>query len=173
MPRGERIGESGGMNLKTFLLVPAAALALAAAGCGDDDKSTDTGASSNPPAQQQSTESQSTPAPAPASDAPAGGEDAIKQVVLDYTFEGDCDTMTDKFLETQAFTGDTRKERCDYFEKTFQTPQYKESDVKFRKVSVNGDKATVVIGSDIANIETEYSLVAEGGQWKLDEFDLQ
>ena len=161
------------MNLKTFLLVPAAALALVAAGCGDDDKSSETGASSNPPAQQQSTPSQSTPAPAPASDAPAGGEDAVKQVVLDYTFKGDCDTMTDKFLETQAFIGETRKERCDYFEKAFQKPQYKESDLKFRKVEVSGDKATVVVGSDIANITTEYSLVTEDGRWKLDEFDIQ
>jgi hypothetical protein len=159
------------MNLKTFLLVPAAALALAAAGCGDDDKSSDNGASANPPVQQQSTASQSTP---PASqDAAAGGEDAVKQVVLDYTFKGDCDTMTDKFLETQAFLGETRKERCAYFEKTFQKPQYKESDLKFRKVEVSGEKATVVTGSDLANITTEYSLVTEGGQWKLDEFDIQ
>jgi hypothetical protein len=162
------------MNLKTFLVVPAAALVLVAAGCGsDDDKSSDKSASSNPPAQQQTTATESTPAPAPATDAPAGGEDAVKQVVLVYTFKGDCDTMTDKFLETQAFIGETRKERCAYFEKTFQKPQYKESDVKFRKVAVSGDKATVVIGSDIANVETEYSLVAEGGQWKLDEFDIQ
>jgi hypothetical protein len=168
-----RFGEDGAMNLKTFLLVPAAALALVAAGCGDDDKSSDNGASANPPAQQQSTESQSTPPASTDAPAPAGGEDAVKQVVLDYTFKGDCDTMTDKFLETQAFVGDTRKERCDYFEKSFQKPQYKESDVKFRKVSINGDTATVVIGSDIANIETEYSLVTEGGQWKLDEFDIQ
>ena len=155
------------MNITRFLIVPAAALALLAAGCGDDDKSNDNGTSANPPA--QSTASQETPAPT----ADAGGEDAVKQVVLDYTFKGDCDTMTDKFLETQAFIGETRTERCDYFEKTFQKPQYKDSDLKFRKVSVNGDKATVVVGSDIANIETEYSLVAEGGQWKLDEFDLQ
>ena len=155
------------MNLKTFLVVPAAALALVAAGCGsDDDKS-----SSEPAAKKPATEQTTTAAQAPADD--AGGEDAVKQVVLDYTFKGDCDTMTDKFLETQAFIGETRKERCDYFEKTFQKPQYSESDLKFRKVAVNGDKATVVVGSDIANIKTEYSLVTENGEWKLDEFDIQ
>ena len=161
------------MNLKTFLVVPAAALALLAAGCGDDDKKSDTGASSTPPTQQQSTASQQTP-PASTQEAPAaGGEDAVKQVVLDYTFKGDCDTMTDKFLETQAFIGETRTERCDYFEKAFQKPQYSEDDLKFRKVAIAGDKATVVTGSDIANIETEYTLVNQGGQWKLDEFDIQ
>ena len=152
------------MNLKTFLLVPAA-LALVAAGCGgDDDKKSET-SSQNPPAQQQSTSE------APASD--AGGEGAVKQVVLDYTFKGDCETMTDKFLEQQAFIGDNRQERCDYFEKTFQKPQYKESDVKFRALHVNGDKATVLIGSDIANVKTEYTLVNEGGQWKIDAYDIK
>jgi hypothetical protein len=162
------------MNLKTFLVVPAAALALVAAGCGSDDDKKSEPAASSTPTQQQSTASQSTPSTpseAPAGD--AGGEDAVKQVVLDYTFKGDCDTMTDKFLDTQAFIGETRKEKCDYFEKQFQKPQYSEDDLKFRSVKINGDKATVVIGSDIANVETEYSLVTEGGQWKLDEFDIQ
>jgi len=157
------------MNLKTFLLVPAAALALVAAGCGDDDKSSDNGASANPPAQQESTASQSTPAPAPASDAPAGGEDAVKQTILDWTFKGDCDLMTDKFLEAQAFVGDTRQERCDFFQKAFQKPQYKESDVKFRKITVTGDKAVATVGSDLANITTDYHLIATGGKWQIDE----
>ena len=135
------------MNLKTFLVVPAAALALVAAGCGsDDDKSSDKPASANPPAQ-----------------------DAVEQTVLDWTFKGDCDLMTDKFLEAQAFVGDNRKERCDYFEKAFQKPQYKESDVKFRKVSVTGDKAVATVGSDIANVTTDYHLVATGGKWRIDE----
>ena len=160
------------MNLKTFLLVPAAALALFAAGCGDDEKKSEPAAQSTP-AQTQSTASQKPADTAPAEAPAAGGEDAVKQVVLDFTFKGDCDTMTDKFLDTQAFVGETREEKCDYFEKQFQKPQYSESDVKFRSVQIDGDKATVVIGSDIANITTEYSLVTEGGQWKLDEFDIQ
>ena len=53
------------------------------------------------------------------------GEDAVKEAVLKWTFEGDCDLMTDKFLEAQAFVGDTREERCDFFEKAFVEPQYK------------------------------------------------
>src|SRR3954453_23319400 len=110
----------GAMNLKTILLVPAVGLALVAAGCGSgDDKSTDKASSP---------------------------QDAAKQAVLDWTFKGDCDLMTDKFLEAQAFIGDDRKERCDYFEKAFHKPQYQESDVKFRKVTVTGDKAVVTVG---------------------------
>jgi len=135
------------MRMTRLIVIPAAALALLAAGCGDDENKSEPAASNT-------------------------GEDAVKQTVLDFTFEGDCDTMTDKFLETQAFIGETRKERCDYFAKTFQKPQYKESDVKFRKVEVTGDKAVVTIGSDLANITSDYTLVAAGGKWQIDEVDI-
>jgi hypothetical protein len=37
--------------------------------------------------------------------------DAVKQTILDWTFEGDCDLMTDKFLEAQAFAGDMADRR--------------------------------------------------------------
>jgi hypothetical protein len=145
-----------------LLTAPAVALALVAAGCGDDEKKGDTGTAAPPSTAKEPVR------PAPA-DAPGGGEDAVKQTILDWTFKGDCDLMTDKFLEQQAFIGDNRKERCDYFEKVFQKPQYSESDVKFRKVAVTGDKATATVGSDISNITSDYTLVAEGGQWKIDE----
>jgi len=158
------------MNLKTPLLVTAAALTLVAAGCGDDENNNEPAAQSTA-AQAQTSTGQEPVNPAP-EEAAAGGEDAVKQVVLDFTFKGDCDTMTDKFLDTQAFIGETRAEKCDYFEKQFQKPQYKESDLKFRKVEINGDKASVVIGSDIANVQTEYKMLAEDGQWRIDEFDI-
>lgn len=155
---------------QTCLAAPAVALALLAAGCGEDDEGGDTSAAQSTPT---TTEAPATTAPEePQGDTPAGGEDSAKQVILDYTFKGSCETMTDKFLETQAFVGDTRQERCDYFEKSFQKPQYSEDDVKFRKVEVSGDTASVVVGSDIANVEAEYKLVAEGGQWKIDEVDI-
>lgn len=147
------------MHITRILIVPAAALALFAAGCGDDDKST-AGTQAQP--QQKASSSN----PAPAND--AGGEDAVKEAVLKWTFEGDCDLMTDKFLEAQAFIGDTREERCDFFKKAYTKPQYKESDVKFRKVTVNGNTAVATVGSDIANITTDYHLVNQGGSWKID-----
>ena len=154
-----------------WLALPAVALALVA-GCGGDDEGGGDTAAQPTPTTTQSPETATTAPEEAAGDTPVGGEDAAKQVILDYTFKGDCDTMTDKFLDTQAFSGETRAEKCELFEKTFQKPQYSEDDVKFRKVEVSGDTAKIVVGSDIANVEAEYTLIAEGGQWRIDEFDL-
>ena len=150
-----------------LLAVPAAALALLAAGCGsDDDKKSESASSGSQPAQSSTAQDPVKPAP---QNADAGGDDAVKETILTWTFEGKCDVMTDKFLEQQAFVGDNRQERCDYFEKQFAKPQYKESDVKFRKVQITGDKALVTVGSDLATLTSDYHLVNEGGQWKIDE----
>ena len=156
---------------QAWLALPAVALALLAAGCGDDEGGDDTAAQTTPATTETTTQSTTAPQEA-AGDTPVGGEDAAKQVVIDYTFKGSCETMTDKFLDTQAFSGETREEKCEFFEKTFQKPQYSEDDLKFRKVEVSGDTASVVVGSDIANVESEYKLIAEGGQWRIDEFDI-
>jgi hypothetical protein len=131
----------GGMTNRIAL--PLTILALLIAGCG--------GGSDSPRA--------------------TGPDAAVKEALLKWTFEGDCDSMTDKFLEQQAFIGDTRQERCDYLEKTFQKPQYSEDDLKFRSVKVAGTKATVVVGSDIASITTTYTLLQQGGKWRIDEAD--
>lgn len=160
---------------RKWLALPIAALALAAAGCGGDDETNDEQAATTAPTTAETTTAAEPDKPAP-EEAPAGdpgGEDAVKQAVLDYTFKADCNTMTDKFLDTQAFSGETREEKCDFLEKTFQKPQYSEDDVKFRKVEIKGDKATVTIGSDLANIQTDYLMVAEGGQWRIDDFDIK
>jgi hypothetical protein len=117
-------------------------LALLVAGCGGGDNSKTTA---------------STP------------DQAVKGAILKWTFEGDCNSMTDKFLEEQAFIGDNRQERCDYLKKTFQKPQYSEDDLKFRSVKLAGPKATVVIGSDISNITTTYTLLQQGGTWRIDD----
>src|SRR3954447_18996124 len=135
------------MTIPRFMILPAVASALLAAGCGDDQKS-----ATQPHPQ-------------------ASGEDAVKDTVLKWTFEGDCDLMTDKFLEDQAFIGDTRQERCDFFAKAYTKPRYKESDVKFRKVAVTGNTAVATVGSDIANVTTDYHLVATGGKWQIDSGD--
>ena len=146
------------------LAAPAVALALVAGGCGGGDDETKSEQPVKPPP---------TGAPREAAGAPpAGGEDAVKKTILDWTFEANCDLMTDKFLEEQAFVGDTRAERCKYFEDTFQKPQYSESDVKFRRIEINGDKAVATVGSDIANVEADYMLVADGGGWKIDAVEL-
>jgi hypothetical protein len=99
----------------------------------------------------------------------SGPEQAVKDTVLSWTFEGNCDAMTDKFLDDQAFFGDTREERCAYLMKTFQKPRYSEDDLKFRSIKVTGAKATVVVGSDISNITSTYTLVQQGGKWRIDD----
>ena len=98
-------------------------------------------------------------------------EQAVKATILKWTFEGDCDTMTDKFLDQQAFIGDNRQERCAYLEKTFQKPRYSPDDLKFRSVRIAGSKATVVVGSDISNITSTYTLLSQGGKWRIDDAD--
>lgn len=145
------------------LCVAAACAALALSGCGGDD---DEGGGDQPAASAPTT-TQGAP-----SAGGAGGEDAVKQTIIDWTFEGKCDLMTDKFLEEQAFVGDNRAERCKYFEDSFQKPQYSEDDVKFRKVEVKGNKATATVGSDISNVEADYTLVQQDGKWVIDEVSL-
>jgi hypothetical protein len=134
-------------NTPRALAVAATALALALAGCGGGD---DRGGSGRPA---------------------ATGEQAVKDTILKWTFEGDCDTMTDKFLEQQSFIGDNRQERCAYLTKTFEKPRYSPDDLKFRSVKVAGPRATVVVGSDISNIESTYTLLSQGGRWRIDEAD--
>ena len=99
----------------------------------------------------------------------SGQQQAVKDAILSWTFEGNCDAMTDKFLDDQVFFGDTRAERCAYLAKTFQKPRYSEDDLKFRSIKVTGPKATVVVGSDIASITTTYTLLQQGGKWRIDD----
>jgi hypothetical protein len=156
------------MKFPQMLTTIAVVGVLAFAGCGDDD-SDNNGSASTAGAPTQ-TGGQT---PTDGGQTPAGGEDAVNDAILKWTFEGSCDVMTDKFLEEQSFIGDSREERCDYFQKAYVKPQYSEDDLKFRSVQVSGDTATVVVGSDIANIESEYKLVNDGGTWKIDEAGLK
>ena len=149
------------------------ALALALAGCGGDDDGNDepSGSTTSQPSAQS--------APAEETEPPAqsSGEDreAVQEVVKRWMLEGDCDLMTDKFLEEQLLgLGDNRKERCDLFEKQHQKPQYGEDDIKITDVQVTGTKATLVVGSDNApDITSKYSLVKTGDQWQIDVAELQ
>jgi hypothetical protein len=99
-------------------------------------------------------------------------EQAVKNTILDWTFKQDkCPYMTDKFLEAQAFIGETRAARCEYLKKTFSPPRYSKDAVKFRKVQVSGTTATAVIGDDFSNVEATYKLVKTGDRWMIDEAD--
>jgi hypothetical protein len=152
------------------------ALALAVAGCGDDDDSKDEPAGTT--TAQTTTEAQpptTTEAEPPPAEATEEDKKAVEEAVVDWTFEGKCELMTDKFLEDQLLgLGETREERCDLFEKQHQKPQYSEDQMKITDVKVTGNKASLVVGSDIApDIKSKYDLVKTGDQWQIDAAELQ
>ena len=160
-------------QLATAILV---VMSLVAAGCGDDDNDEPAGttAAESTQAEPSTVTAPETTVTTPAE--PSGDdEEAVKEAVIKWTFEGDCDYMTDKFLEDQLLgLGDNRKEKCDLFEKQHTKPQYSEDDLKIEDVQVTGTKATLIVTSDMApDIKSKYSLVKNGDQWQIDSADLQ
>jgi hypothetical protein len=142
-----------------------AAIAVAAllllAGCGDDDNETTSAATT-------------TPAPAPTGATGDSGADdaAIQDAILGYLLEGDCETMSDQFLEDQTFVTDGREQACAAFEELFTPPAYTAEDVVISDIEVDGDKATAVVGDNISNVEATYELTNVDGQWQIDSVDL-
>jgi hypothetical protein len=163
-------------SLFTLLAVFTSALALVAAGCGDDEEETN-----DQPAATTQTQAQPQPGTTTQEAPPAeqGGseedKEAVQDVVVEWTFEGKCELMTDKFLEDQLLgLGDNRQERCDLFEKQHQKPQYSEDDIKFEDVKVTGTKASLIVTSELApNIKSRYDLVKTGDQWQIDAAELE
>jgi len=102
----------------------------------------------------------------------SGPEGAVKEAILTHLLEGDCDVMTDAFLEDQAIFGDTREENCELFENTFVEKQYTADDVKITDVEITGSKAMAVVGDDFSNIESTYTLVKEDRKWRIDAAEL-
>jgi hypothetical protein len=147
---------------------------VAAAGCGDDDSGDEPTATTTTQTAPSTAEEPTTTETAPAQ----GSEDdekAVEETVIKWTFEGDCDLMTDKFLEEQLLgLGDNRQERCDLFEKQHQKPQYSEDQVKIEDVKVTGTKASLIVTSELApDIKSKYDLVKSGDQWQIDAAELQ
>ena len=161
------------MKLLTALLV-SFALVFAVACGDDDDKKDEPAATTTTPSStaQEPASTETTPAPAEASEE---DEEAVKDAVIKWTFEGDCDLMTDKFLEAQLLgLGENRKERCDLFEKQHQKPQYSEDDMKLEDIQVTGTKASLIVTSELApDIKSKYDLVKTGDQWQIDAAELE
>jgi hypothetical protein len=163
------------MKLLTALLL--SFTLIAAAGCGDDEDEKEPAATTpgttqtTPSTAEEPTTTETTP---PAESSPED-EEAVQETVVKWTFEGDCDLMTDKFLEDQLLgLGENRKERCDLFEKQHQKPQYSEDDIKFEDVKVTGTKASLIVTSEIApDIKSRYDLVKTGDQWQIDAAELE
>lgn len=130
--------------MRRAILLLAAALAILAVGCGGDDSTS-----------------------ADADDDQA----AIESTINTWLFEGDCDVMTDKFLQAQTFESDPDK-ACDLFETAFAEPLYSEDDVEITDVQVVGDKATAVVGGGGSDITSTYTLVRVDGEWRIDAAEL-
>ena len=122
-------------------------LAFALAGCGGDDNGGNGGGGRSP------------------------DEQAIREAVIGFLIQGDCDTMTDKFVEAQTFQDD-RAQGCEQFESGFQEPQYDADDVEITNIRVEGTRASATIGDDFSNVEAEYRFVKQGDRWRIDEVDL-
>jgi hypothetical protein len=143
-------------------LLASGAVALTA--CGGDDESTT--------AAVPSTTTTSTGATGVTGEVVVAEDAAeIEDTVKTWLLEGDCDVMTDQFLEHQTFQQDPEK-ACDAFEQSFSPPQYGEEDIVVSDIAVNGAKATATVGDKVTGVESTYHLVNEDGTWKIDSADI-
>ena len=92
-----------------------------------------------------------------------------------WMLEGDCELMTDRFLESQLLgLGKDRGERCEIFEKQHTRPRYGEEDIQITDVEVSGTRASLVVGSENApDIKSKYDLVQQGDRWRIDAAELE
>jgi hypothetical protein len=154
------------------LVLCIAALAAIAAGCGSDD-STSTEA--------EATAATATSTGATTSTTSDGSDlDAIETTIKTWLTEGDCDLMTDKFLEEQTFN-DNPTEACKTFEASFSPPAYSADDIDVTDIEYVNDKATAIVGGGPEGVSvtaggeevsSKYTLVNEDGTWKIDSAEL-
>jgi hypothetical protein len=162
------------------LAIATTALALFVAGCGGDDEENGSAAdSTTPTTESQPAAAQTAPAETTGTAEAQGGgpvseddQTAIRETLVTWILEGPCELMSDKFLEEQAFVGDTREERCEFFRQSFTKPQYGEDDIVTSGFKVDGDSASAVISDHISNVETTFNLIREDGEWVIDGTDL-
>lgn len=132
--------------MKLRLLTAAWVLPLALTGCSDDGD--DTGGGSDEPTETLPAE-----------------EAAVRDALVASFFDPSCDLRTEEYLLEKAFLSDTAEEACDEHTQAWIEPQYDEDDVLVSDISINGDVATAVVGSDIANVTTTYELMLVDGNW--------
>lgn len=142
----------------TTLLV---ALVALASGCGDDSEEP-TGSTST-----ATTTSTSTGAAGASTELSAADRSAIERTIKTWLLQGECDLMTDTFLEDQTFIG-RREEACKTFETIFTKPSYGSSDIAITEIEAAGGEATALVGDDSSEITSEYELVQENGTWLID-----
>lgn len=155
-------------------------LVLFVAGCGGDDEEAERAdGTPTPTAESQPAPTETTDTEITETEGEDGGraaspdeEAAIRETLVTWLLEGPCEVMSDKFLEEQAFTGDTREERCEAFRTAYTKPQYGEDDIVTKDYTVDGDRASAVVADHISNVETTFNLIREDGKWVIDGTDL-
>jgi hypothetical protein len=127
------------------LLVPALVLPLLLAACGDSDEDP-----------QESDAASETLPP---------DEAAVRDALVASFFDPSCDLLTEEYLLEKALLSDTAEEACDEHMQSWVEPQYDEDDVLITDIEIDGDIATAVVGSEIADITTTYELMQVDGAW--------
>lgn len=127
------------------LLVPALVLPLLLTACGDSDED---------PQESDA-----------ASEALPPDEAAIRDALVASFFDPSCDLLTEEYLLEKALLSDTAEEACDEHMQSWVEPQYDEDDVLITDIEIDGDVATAVVGSEIADITTTYELMQVDGAW--------
>lgn len=92
---------------------------------------------------------------------------AVRDALLASFFDPSCDLLTEEYLLEKALLSDTPEEACDEHMQSFVEPQYDEDDVLISDITITGDVATAVVGSDISNITVTYELMLVDDTWKV------
>jgi hypothetical protein len=161
--------KSPSRRLAVLLICVAGGLA---AGCGDDDEGDTTtagitgatGATGPGGADDEGQDSA-------ASSLTPEDETEIEDTIKTWLTEGGCDLMTERFLEDQTFQS-SPDQACESFEQTFTPPDYGAEDIVVSEIEGDSSKATAVVGDEISDIESTYTLVNEDGQWRIDRAEL-
>jgi len=143
-------------------------LALALTGCGGDDED----APSAAPSSSASSEAPASPG------SPEAGDDeaAIDATMREFLVSGDCDLATTEYLRSIALFADestSREEACTSWQNVFSKPLFGKDDVVLSDLQIDGEVATVKVGSHLTNITTLYQLTRTDGTWLVsgDEFN--
>ncbi len=126
-------------------LVPALILPLLLTACGDSDE--------DPQGSDAASETLPT------------DEAAVRDALVASFFEPSCDLLTEEYLLEKALLSDTAEGACDEHMQSWVEPQYDEDDVLITDIEIDGDVATAVVGSEIADITTTYELMKVDGAW--------
>lgn len=127
------------------LLVPALVLPLLLTACGDSDED---------PQESDA-----------ASEALPQDEAAVRDALVASFFDPSCDLLTEEYVLEKALLSDTAEEACDEHTQSWVEPRYDEDDVLITDIEIDGDVATAVVGSEIADITTTYELMQVDGAW--------